>query len=70
MSGPSVVVASRTVKLANQESRQYGLGALDALHVAAAYLLQADELITTERTVKPIYRTSLVQVVYLYKDLL
>lgn len=52
-------------KFANEESRQHGLGALDALHVAAAYLLGADELVTTERPIKPIYRTSLVHVIYL-----
>ena len=50
----------------DEESRQHGLGALDALHVAAAYLLGADELVTTERPIKPIYRTSLVHVIYLY----
>ena len=54
-------------ELADRECRQYGLGALDGLHVAAAHLLGADELITTERPTKPIYRASLVRVVYLYE---
>lgn len=56
-------------KFADQEARQHGLGALDALHVTAAYLLGADELVTTERPNKPIYRTSLVHVTYLYEGL-
>ena len=54
----------------DQECRQHGLGALDALHVAAAHLLGADEFITTERPIKPVYRTSLVHVAYLYDGLL
>jgi len=32
----------------------YGLAAMDALHVAAALQIQADELITTEKPTKPI----------------
>ena len=44
-----------------------GIGAMDSLHIAAAYLLDADELITTERPGKSIYRTSLVKVVYLFR---
>ena len=31
----------------------YGLAAMDALHVAAALQIQADELITTEKQTKP-----------------
>lgn len=34
----------------------YGLGGMDALHVAAAIPCQADELITTERATSPILR--------------
>lgn len=57
---------ARMEELAYQEARVHGLGALDALHLSAAYLLGADELVTTERPQKPIYRTALVRVVYLY----
>ena len=45
----------------------YGLAALDALHVAAAVILGADELVTTERSEKSIYRTSAVKVVSLWE---
>lgn len=41
--------------------------ATDALHLAAAYIGGAEELITTEKRSKPIYRSSLVKVVYLYE---
>ncbi len=34
----------------------YGLGGMDALHVAAAIASQADELITTERVTSPLLR--------------
>lgn len=34
----------------------YGLAGLDALHIAAAISLNADEFITTEKPTKPMYR--------------
>jgi hypothetical protein len=39
---------------------------MDALHLAAAHLLEADEFITTERPGKSIYRSALVKIVYLF----
>jgi hypothetical protein len=39
---------------------------MDALHLAAAHLLKADEFITTERPGKSIYRSALVKIVYLF----
>ncbi len=54
------------VELARKECSKSGLNAMDALHVAAAHLLHADEFITTEKPTKSIYRTSLVKVVYLF----
>ena len=58
----------RLEEAADTVARQHGLSAMDALHVAAAFLLGADELVTTERPLKPIYRNELVEVVYLYAD--
>ena len=40
---------------------------MDALHVAAAFLQKADGLITTEKPDKPMYRTALVKVCWLYR---
>ena len=51
--------------LARQEAESCGLGALDALHVAAAYLAEAEELVTLERPGSAIYRASRVRVVHL-----
>ena len=52
---------------AGKESAKSGVGAMDALHIAAAYLLSADEFITSEKPSKSIYRTSLVKVHYLFQ---
>ena len=41
----------------------YGLSGLDALNVTAAFLLQADEFITTEKPTKPMYRVPGIQFV-------
>jgi predicted nucleic acid-binding protein len=46
-----------------QISCQYGLAALDALHVAAALSIGAEELITTERRTKPMHRVSEIRVI-------
>lgn len=37
----------RVIELAGRQAARHGLNALDALHVAAAILLEADELVTT-----------------------
>src|SRR3974390_2026568 len=47
---------------ARRESARPGINAMDSLHIAAAYLLKADEFVTTEKPGKSIYRTSLVNV--------
>jgi len=51
---------------AQTEAAKAGLGAMDALHLAAAHLSHADEFVTTEKPNKSIYRSSLVRVVYLF----
>jgi len=53
------------VELAGREAEKSGLAALDALHLAAAHLLEVDQFVTTEHADKPIHRTALVQVVNL-----
>ena len=51
------------VRDAFNEACGRGLAAVDALHVASAASLSAEELVTTERSEKPIHRTHLVRVV-------
>jgi hypothetical protein len=53
------------VQIAQDESARHGLKALDALHVAAAFLGNAGVLIAFEKKTKPLYRTSLIRVAYL-----
>jgi hypothetical protein len=52
--------------VAQTEAAEAGLGAMDALHLAAAHLSRADEFVTTEKPNKAIHRSSLVKVVYLF----
>lgn len=46
-----------------QEACQLGLSAIDALHVAAALSVKAEELITTEKPSKPIHRVTTIKVI-------
>ena len=52
-------------RVAFREASNSAVSGMDALHVAAAYLLKADEFITTEKPGKAIYRNGLVRVLYL-----
>lgn len=54
------------VSLAQVEAEKHGRPAIDALHPAAVHILGADGFVTTERCGKPLYRTSLVAVIYLF----
>jgi predicted nucleic acid-binding protein len=49
-----------------QIASQYGLAAMDALHVAAALSVNAEELITTEKTTKPMHRVTNINIVSLF----
>jgi predicted nucleic acid-binding protein len=51
--------------LAFQEASRCPVSGIDALHIAAAHLLGADEFITTEKPGKGLYKNTLVHVVYL-----
>ncbi|ACK71220.1 conserved hypothetical protein [Gloeothece citriformis PCC 7424] len=51
------------MQLAQDVAAKYGLGALDALHIACAISVEADEFITTEKTTKPLHRVREIQVI-------
>lgn len=59
---------SALVQTAYQEACRAGLSAIDALHVAAALAVNADELVTIEKPEKPLHRTQAVTVVSLQGD--
>ena len=50
------------VRVALVECERCGLSAMDSLHVAAAFLAEAEVLYTLEREEKPIYRTKLIKI--------
>jgi len=45
---------------------QYGLAAMDALHVAAALSVGAEEFVTTEKKTKPMFRISSIKVISIF----
>lgn len=51
------------VEEAQRRANAHGLGAMDALHVAAAISVGADELVTTEKPGKPMHRVEDVKVI-------
>jgi hypothetical protein len=55
---PSPDLARRALDLACQ----FGIGARNALHVAAAEREGAEELVTSERQTKPLFRVTMLQV--------
>jgi predicted nucleic acid-binding protein len=50
------------IQRAFQHASAFGLSAMDSLHVAAADLAGAQELVTTERAGKPLLRVTVVRV--------
>ncbi len=51
------------MEIGQPEAIKHGIPVIDALHVAAANLARCEILVTTEKTTKPIFRTTLVTVV-------
>jgi predicted nucleic acid-binding protein len=43
-------------------ARTYGLAGMDAIHIAAALSVQAEEFVTTEKTTKPIHRVKEIRI--------
>ncbi len=56
------------VEMAQQHAGKFGLGALDALHVAAAISAEVDEFITTEKPGKPLHRVKGIRVISIHKS--
>jgi predicted nucleic acid-binding protein len=57
------------VRHAYEIAVKFGLAALDALHVAAALIVGAEELVTTEKRGKPLHRVAGILVRPLQPDL-
>jgi hypothetical protein len=56
------------LELAMEEACRNGLNALDAIHIACAVFGGAEEIVTSEKTSKPMHRTRLVRVVSIFPD--
>ena len=63
-----VPTSTELVKLAIEEACANGLNGMDALHIAAAVFGGAEELITSERSTKPIHRTKRLRVVSIFGE--
>ena len=50
------------VTLARDEAARHGLSAMDAIHVATASVLGAEELVTTEKSSRPLHRATSVAI--------
>lgn len=67
--GAVVSWAQITAELLEQAytlASNHGLSAMDALHVASAFAVQAEELITAERPEKPMFRVTGLKVVSIH----
>ncbi|MCT7959399.1 PIN domain-containing protein [Laspinema sp. D1] len=56
------------IEQAYRESSQFGLGAMDALHIAAAVSVGATEFITNEKPQKSIHRTQSIKVISIHQS--
>ena len=56
----------KVVQDASDIGCEYGLAAMDALHIAAALLVGAEEFITTEKPTKPMFRVSGIQIISIF----
>jgi len=56
------------IQSAYREVSELGLGAMDALHVAAAVSVGAVEFITNEKPAKSIHRTKSIQVISIWSN--
>ncbi len=56
----------QVIQEAHNIACKYGLAAMDALHIAAAISVNAEEFITTEKPTKPMYRVTDIEVVFLF----
>lgn len=56
------------VRTALDEACNIGSSAMDALHLAAIHQVKADEMVTAEKSTKPLLRSKLVRVVTMRQD--
>ncbi len=57
-----------TLHRALDVAKQYGIAAIDAVHVATALGARVDELVTTEKPTKPMFRVKEISIISIYID--
>ena len=57
-----VPINQKVINMAFEIANQYGIAALDAIHVASAIIAGADELITKEKQTKPMHRVKEIKI--------
>ena len=63
-----IAPSTTLTNLAMEQAVKHGMSGMDALHVAAAVLAGAQELVTSEISTKPIHRTELIKVISIFPD--
>jgi predicted nucleic acid-binding protein len=58
------------IQTSNRIARTYGLAGMDALHIAAALSVRAEEFVTTEKTTKPMHRLKEIQITSIAIDII
>jgi predicted nucleic acid-binding protein len=61
-SAQAIEISAPLLAFALQHGCQTGISGIDAIHIACAVSAGAEELITSERSTKPIHRTKLLKV--------
>ena len=64
----SVPTSEALLKYAFEEACNAGIDGMDAIHVACAVFGGAEELVTAEKSTKPIHRTTLVRTVSIFPE--
>ncbi|MBD2438916.1 PIN domain-containing protein [Nostoc sp. FACHB-110] len=54
------------IEIAYEESSKFGVGAMDALHIASAISVKATEFITNEKPEKSIHRTQSIKMISIH----
>lgn len=64
----TIPTSAALLDFAMHEACKIGLGAIDAIHIACAVFGGAEEMVTSEKTTKPMHRTNLIRVVSIFPN--
>uniref|UniRef100_UPI0030DABD17 hypothetical protein n=1 Tax=Brasilonema sp. UFV-L1 TaxID=2234130 RepID=UPI0030DABD17 len=62
----SLILSTHLIQDAYHIACQYGLAAMDALHITAALSVGAEEFVTTEKKTKPMFRVSSIKIISIF----